>query len=48
MISFLDEMPTMLTEYIDTITRRLGEKITILDEKIVVEMKSGLQMEIEA
>ena len=48
MISFLDEMPTMLTEYSDTITRRLVEKITIFDEKIVVEMKSGLQMEVEA
>lgn len=48
MISFLDEMPTMLTEYSDTITRRLVEKITIFDEKIVVEMKSGLQIEVEA
>ena len=48
MISFLDEMPTMLTEYSDTITRRPVEKITIFDEKIVVEMKSGLQMEVEA
>ena len=48
MISFLDEMPTMLTEYSDAITRRLVEKITIFDEKIVVELKSGLQMEVEA
>ena len=48
MISFLDEMPTMLTEYSDVITRRLVEKITIYDEKIVVELKSGLQMEVEA
>ena len=48
MISFLDEMPTMLTEYSDTITRRLVEKITIYDEKIVVELKSGLQMEVDA
>ena len=48
MISFLDEMPTMLTEYSDVITRRLVEKITIYDEKIVVEMKSGLQMGVEA
>ena len=47
MISFLDEMPTMLTEYSDVITRRLVEKITIYDEKIVVELKSGLQMEVE-
>lgn len=48
MISFLDEMPTMLTEYSDAITRRLVEKITIYDEKIVVELKSGLEMEVEA
>ena len=47
MIAFLDEMPTMLTEYSDAITRRLVEKITIFDEKIVVELKSGLQMEVE-
>lgn len=46
-ISFLDEMPTMLTEYSDTITRRLVEKITIFDEKIVVEMKSGLHIEVK-
>lgn len=48
MISFLDEMPQAITEYSDTITRRLVEKITIFDEKIVVELKSGLQMEVEA
>ena len=48
MIAFLDEMPTMLIEYSDAITRRLVEKITIFDEKIVVELKSGLQMEVEA
>ena len=47
MISFLDEMPQATTEYSNTITRRLVEKITIFDEKIVVEMKSGLQMEAE-
>ena len=48
MISFLDEMPEALTEYSDAVTRRLVEKITIYDEKIVVELKSGLQMEVEA
>ena len=48
MISFLAEMPEALTEYSDAITRRLVEKITIYDEKIVVELKSGLQMEVEA
>ena len=36
MIRFLDEMPTMLTEYNDAITRRLVEKIMIYDEKIVL------------
>lgn len=36
MIRFLDEMLTMLTEYNDTITRRLVEKIMIYDEKIVL------------
>ena len=48
MVSFLDEMPHAITEYSDVITRRLVEKITIYDEKIVVELKSGLQMEVEA
>ena len=43
MISFLDEMPQAITEYSDSITRRLVEKVTI-----VVELKSGLQMEVEA
>lgn len=36
MIRFLNEMPTMLTEYNDAITRRLMEKIMIYDEKIVL------------
>lgn len=48
MIFFLDEMPQAITEYSDAITRRLVEKITIFDEKVVVELKSGLQMEVEA
>ena len=48
MISFMEEMQEALTEYSDAITRRLVEKITIFDEKIVVELKSGLQMEVEA
>ena len=47
MISFLDKMPQVIAEYSDAITRRLVEKITIFDEKIVVEPKSGLMMEVE-
>ena len=47
MIGFLDEMLQAITDS-DVKTRRLVEKITILDEKILVELKSGLQMEVEA
>ena len=41
-------MPQAITEYSDALTRRLVERITIYDEKIMVELKSGLQMEVEA
>ncbi len=47
MIAFLEEMPTAITEYSEALARRLVERITIFDEKIVVELKSGLQMEVE-
>lgn len=47
MIAFLEEMPAAVTEYSETLARRLVERITIFDEKIVVELKSGLQMEVE-
>ena len=30
------------------LTRRLVEKVTILAEKIVVTLKSGMEMEVEA
>lgn len=47
MIDYLEEMPTAITEYSEDITRRLVSKVTIFDEKIVVELKSGLVMEVE-
>ena len=47
MIAFLEEMPEAVTEYSESLARRLVERITIFDEKIVVELKSGLQMEVE-
>lgn len=47
MIAFLEEMPAAITEYSEALARRLVERITIFDEKIVVELKSGLQMEVE-
>ena len=48
LIDFLDEQHTAITEYSETLTRRLVEKVTILDEKIVVTLKSGMEMEVKA
>ena len=48
MIAFLEEMPAAIAEYDEVITRRLANKVTIFDEKIVVELKSGLELEVEA
>lgn len=47
MIAFLEEMPAAVTEYSEALARRLVDRITIFDEKIVVELKSGLTMEVE-
>ena len=47
MIAFLEEMPAAVTEYSESLARRLVDRTTIFDEKIVVELKSGLQMEVE-
>lgn len=48
MIAFLEEIPAAVTEYSEVLARRLVDRITIFDEKIVVELKSGLTMEVEA
>ena len=47
MIAFLEEMPAAVTEYSEALARRLVDRITIFDEKIVVELKSSLTMEVE-
>lgn len=47
LIDFLDEQTSAITDYSESLTRRLVEKVTILDEKIVVTLKSGLEMEVE-
>lgn len=44
----MDEQQTAITEYSEMLTRRLVEKVTILDDKIVVTLKSGIEMEVEA
>ena len=44
--NFLDEQTEAITG--EVLVRRLIEKITVYDEKLVVEFKSGLQIEVEA
>jgi hypothetical protein len=46
--SFLDEQTEAITEYSETLVRRLIERITVYDEMLVVEFKSGLQIEVQA
>ena len=48
LIAFLDEQTEAVTEYSEPLARRLIEKITVYDEKLVVEFKSGLTVEVEA
>ena len=48
LISFLDEQTEAVTEYSEALARRLIEKITVYDEKLVVEFKSGLTVEVES
>ena len=46
--SFLDEQVEAVTEYSDALVRRLIEKITVCDENLIVEFKSGLEVEVDA
>ena len=46
--SFLDEQTQAVTEYSDALVRRLIERITVYVEMLVVEFKSGLEIEVEA
>lgn len=48
MMRFLDDQICAVTEYSETLTRRLIEKVTVYDEKMVVEFRSGLQIEVDA
>lgn len=45
MVDYLDELPCEVTEYDEQLVRRLVEKITVYDEKIIVEFKSGVGIE---
>ena len=39
MIAFPEEMPAAVTEYSEALTRRLVDRITIFDEKILHHLK---------
>lgn len=45
--SFLNEQIEAVTEYSDALVRRLIEKITVYDEMLIVEFKSGLEVEVD-
>ena len=46
--SFLEGQVEAVTEYSDALVRRLIEKITVCDEELIVEFKSGLEVEVDA
>lgn len=48
LIAFLDGQTEAVTEYSEPLARRLIEKITGYDEKLVVEFKPGLTVEVKA
>ena len=48
MMRLLDDQICAVTEYSETLTRRLIEKVMVYDEKMVVEFRSGLQIEVDA
>ena len=45
--SFLDEQDSRITEYDETLVRKLIEKITVYEDHLLFEFKSGLEAEIE-
>lgn len=47
-LSFLDEQTEAVTEYFETLVRRIISKIMVFDEKITVKFKSGLSMDVDA
>ena len=48
LVAFLDEQTEAITEYSEAMVRRLIAKITVYDEKLTVEFKSGLEIDVDA
>jgi len=44
--AFLQEQPTALTKYDKSLVRQLIEKFTVYEDKFTVELKSGVNVEI--
>ncbi|WP_027622106.1 hypothetical protein [Acetivibrio clariflavus] len=47
MTDFLNEQSYELEEYDEQLVRRLIEKVTVFDDKLTVEFKSGVEIDIE-
>jgi len=47
MTEFMTMQSDIITEYDDKLTRQLIEKITVFEGKILVEFKSGVDIEVE-
>ena len=47
MTDFLNEQSCELEEYDEQLVRRLIEKVTVFDDKLTVEFKSGVEIDIE-
>lgn len=45
--NFLREQPTALTEYDEPLVRRLIEKVTVYENKVTVEFRSSLTVDVD-
>jgi len=44
---FLKEQPTAITEYNESLVRRLIEKVTVYEDKFTVEWGSGVTVDVD-
>jgi site-specific DNA recombinase len=47
MTEFLAMQSGIITEYDDKLTRQLVERITVFEDKLQVDFKSGVEIEVE-
>jgi hypothetical protein len=47
MTDFLNEQSCELEEYDEQLVRRLIEKVTVYEEKVNIEFKSGVEVDVE-